>query len=276
MCDARESRRHRHTGIFLTTALVVVAPVVGSLVGAGPASAAGRVGRSPGRIRPFAVAQRRTAWAAASATTRASALPGREAASERRPHRAPRRQAAAVVLAADASVSPGVDASLVPGVADDCSTDVSEALSTWLNSLPPGSTWTPPSGACYLVDGGVHVSFPAALTIDGGTFEELNNKSPAPTGPGTQRGHPAFKILGGTDVTLENMRIVGAHHGSSYRAALAFEAGIELDGTTHATITDVAIDHTFGDGINLEPLRGAMTTGREGSSNQSRISPSAA
>ena len=192
-----------------------------------------------------------------SATPRSRRVPAvRTRSSAPHPHRASTRQAAARAAAAAAALAPATAVTLPAGIADDCSADVSGALAAWLNGLPAGSDWTPPASACFRIDHGEKLQFPADLTIDGGTFEDLNTKAPAHSGHGTQAGQPAFEILGGADVTLENLRIVGAHKGWSYRPSLAFQAGIQLDGTEDATIANDSITKTFGDGINLEPLRG--------------------
>jgi hypothetical protein len=172
------------------------------------------------------------------------------------PHRASVRQADTVAAATAAALSPPTDVTAPAGIADDCSSDVSQALAGWLNSLPAGSRWTPAPTDCFLINHGEQIRFPADLTIDGGRFEDLNTTSPSQNGAGTQAGHPAFEIEGGADVTLENMTIVGAHKGWSYRPSLAFQAGIQLDGTEGAAIDNVSVTKTFGDGLNLEPLRG--------------------
>jgi hypothetical protein len=172
------------------------------------------------------------------------------------PHRASVRQADTVAAAAAAALSPPTAVTVPAGIADDCSVDVSRPLAGWLNSLPAGSRWAPAPSACFLINHGEQIQFPADLTIDGGTFEDLNTTSPTQNGAGTQAGHPAFEIEGGADVKLENMTIVGAHNGWSYRPSLAFQAGIQLDGTEGAAIDNVSVTKTFGDGLNLEPLRG--------------------
>jgi hypothetical protein len=161
-----------------------------------------------------------------------------------------------VALAAAALRTPFTAVTAPAAIADDCSSDVSLALATWLNGLAAGSTWTPPASACYLVDKGMQLRFRAALTIDGGSFDAMNATDLPQTGHGSNLGHPTFEFLGGSGITLENLRIVGAHNGFGYRPALAFQAGIQLDGTMGASIDNVSISRTFGDGINLEPLRG--------------------
>ncbi len=147
---------------------------------------------------------------------------------------------------------------LIPpsSIASDCSTDVSKSLGPWLRNLPPNATVTPSPGACYQVDEGLNLNFPNNLTIDGGTYENLSTTPATTTGSGTQRGNPVFNALGGKGLTLENMTISGANPGG-YNPKMAFAAGIVLQGTTGATIENVSINATFGDGITLNPLRSA-------------------
>jgi hypothetical protein len=141
-------------------------------------------------------------------------------------------------------------------IADDCSVDVSSALSAWLNALPAGSVVQPPAGACYLVDRGVTLRTPDGLTIDGGKYE---NKTTLKTFSGAGAGRATFSVVGGADVTLENLTVVGANVGG-YHAALAFEAGIAFDGTSGATVDDVHVWHVYGDCLTLDPLRSGHGT----------------
>jgi hypothetical protein len=138
-------------------------------------------------------------------------------------------------------------------IASDCSSDVSQPLGSWLRGLPSNATVDPPPGACYQVDEGLPLKFPVGLTIDGGTYENLS-VAPSGSGPGTQRGDPVFNVLGGSGLTLENMTIDGVNPGG-YLAKMAFASGIQLQGTQDATISDITIDATYGDGITLDPLR---------------------
>ncbi|HYA67241.1 MAG TPA: right-handed parallel beta-helix repeat-containing protein, partial [Acidimicrobiales bacterium] len=109
-------------------------------------------------------------------------------------------------------------------------------------------------GACYQVDEGIRLRDPQRLTVYGGTFR---NESAAPGPSAHSKGDPVFTVIGGSDVTLEAMRISGVNHGG-YHAGLAFAGGIELEGTAHAMIRGVAVTNTFGDGITLAPLRGGV------------------
>ncbi|HXQ43272.1 MAG TPA: hypothetical protein VN816_01445 [Acidimicrobiales bacterium] len=140
-----------------------------------------------------------------------------------------------------------------PSIADNCSVDVSGALQRWLSTRPPGTLVRPPVGACYEVDRGITLPFPHGLTIDGGTFE---NRTTVRTFPGNGIGRATFAVVGGSQVTFEDLTIKGANP-AGYHPPLAFEAGIELEGTAHADIRNVAVEHVYGDGISLDPLRGA-------------------
>jgi hypothetical protein len=139
-------------------------------------------------------------------------------------------------------------------IASDCSADVSKSLGQWLRDLPANATVEPSSGACYQVDEGLSLNFPSGLTIDGGTYENLSTAPSGSKGGGTQRGDPVFDVLGGSNLTLENMTIEGVNPGG-YLAKMAFASGIELQGTGDATISNVTITDTYGDGITLDPLR---------------------
>ncbi|HVC71042.1 MAG TPA: hypothetical protein VNC61_12375 [Acidimicrobiales bacterium] len=141
-------------------------------------------------------------------------------------------------------------------IASDCTVDVSTSLGPWLRNLPPHADVEIPPGACYQVDEGLFLKFPTDLTINGGTYENLSAAPVTSGGSGTQRGNPVFNVLGGSDLTLENMTISGANPGG-YNAKMAFAAGIVLQGTQHATIENIDINHTYGDGITLNPLRNA-------------------
>jgi hypothetical protein len=142
------------------------------------------------------------------------------------------------------------------GIAADCSSDVSKSLTPWLNSLPPNTTVSVRSGACYQVDERLAIKFPTGLTIDGGTYENAATTPPPSGKHALQRGFPVFNVLGGSEVTLENLDIEGADPTGTYTAKMAFAGGIELQGTSNATINQVSMSGLFGDGVTLAPLRG--------------------
>jgi hypothetical protein len=139
-----------------------------------------------------------------------------------------------------------------PSVVANCSVDVSKPLRKWLKSLPAGQTVVAPANACYLVNEGLKLDDPKSLTIYGATFMD---KEIAPGRRAHSKGSPVISVVGGSGLTLEALHIVGANAGG-YHPSLAFEGGIELEGTAGATIRGVTISNTYGDGITLAPLRG--------------------
>jgi hypothetical protein len=133
----------------------------------------------------------------------------------------------------------------------DCSADVSHPMQHWLRSLPSGTTVGVAPGACYLVDEGLTLPGAQDLTISGGTWKDAS--SPAP-GASANAMNAVFWLIGGTDLTLQNLTIAGASPGG-YDPAGAFAAGIRSDGVIGLTIANVAVEGVYGDGIELAPLR---------------------
>lgn len=134
----------------------------------------------------------------------------------------------------------------------DCSVDVTNEMQTWLSSVGAGRTVVFPPGSCYRVDEGIELDDPQGLTLYGGTFRD---ESQTPATASSPKGTPVLTVVGGSGLTLEAMHMSGANSGG-YHARLAFAGGIELEGTSNATIRSVTIADTFGDGITLAPLRG--------------------
>jgi hypothetical protein len=94
----------------------------------------------------------------------------------------------------------------------------------------------------------------SGVTITGGAWDDPNTSPGQAYGGGEGNGRPAFDIIGGDDITLENLSIVGANRGG-YRWSLAFNGGIETQGTAGLTVSNVKVSHVFGDCLTLEPLR---------------------
>jgi len=136
----------------------------------------------------------------------------------------------------------------------DCSVDVGAPMQAWLQSLPADST-ADLGNRCYQVDYGIRLMFPQGLVIDGGFFTDPTTTSGPNRGHGTPHGLPVFAVVGGSNVTFENQTFIGVDaHG--YDPAVAFQHAIQLQGTIGATISHIKIRKLFGDGIDLEPLRG--------------------
>lgn len=160
---------------------------------------------------------------------------------------------------AASSGSAGAGATVAPpsDLPADCSTDVSQPMQHWLRTLPPDTTVQVPPGACYLVDEGLQLRHLQGLTIDGGTWRDnADLGGPQVTEPDVA----VFWLVGGTDVTLEDLTIDGTNPGG-YHVTGAFAAGIRSDGVVGLTVTSVTIDHTWGDGIWLNVLRAVDDNG---------------
>ncbi len=134
----------------------------------------------------------------------------------------------------------------------NCSQDVSGPLKKWLNRLPANSTVLVSAQACYRVDKGLRLKNPTGLTIYGGTF---TSDATTPGKKKTAKEQYVFDLVGGSNVTLESMKINGQNPGG-YHANMAFAGAIDVEGTSGITIMGVTITNPFGDGISLSPLRG--------------------
>jgi hypothetical protein len=134
---------------------------------------------------------------------------------------------------------------------------VSAALRKWFKSLPAGTTAVMHPGACYLVNEGIRLKNPQGLTVSGGEFKIAAVPQQQRGKTERDKGHAVFWLVGGSHVTFETMQIVGANHGG-YHQHLAFEAGIRSDGVVGLTVSDMTISGVFGDGIELNVLRGAQ------------------
>ena len=99
------------------------------------------------------------------------------------------------------------------------------------------------------------------VTFTGGTWDDPNTSPGKAYGGGVGNGRPAFNIIGGTNITLEDLNVVGVNRGG-FKWSLAFNGGIETQGTAGLTLSDVKVAHVFGDCLTLNPLR--SDTGRNG------------
>ena len=159
----------------------------------------------------------------------------------------------AAPIAAAAAAAPPAGVAPPATINSNCAADVSQAMQSWLGSLPTGTTVTAPAGACYLINEGIKLSGAAGLTISGGTWKDTAVPQP---GAAPSALNPVIWLVGGTDIALENMTITGVNPGG-YTPAGAFVAGIRSDGVAGLDISGVSVDNVYGDGIELAPLRAA-------------------
>jgi hypothetical protein len=137
-------------------------------------------------------------------------------------------------------------------------------------ALAAGACGTSPmgpimNGQTITASGPVSLTTPVILTncsnvtFNGGTWNDPNVSPGIAYGGGAGKGRPAFDIIGGSNITLENLNVNGVNRGG-YRPTMAFNGGIESQGTSGLTISHVNVGHVFGDCLTLNPLRSG--TGR--------------
>lgn len=145
--------------------------------------------------------------------------------------------------------APGPERSPPASIAANCRSEVSASLDAWLASLPASSTAALAPGGCYLINGGLLLDQPQGLTIDG-RGARLVERTPG------GMGRRALRVIGGKDLTIENLTIQGPDSAHVYDAKRAFQGAIELDGTQTALIQRVVVHDVYGDGVTVDPLRG--------------------
>jgi hypothetical protein len=163
------------------------------------------------------------------------------------------------------AAAPPVQAQLPPGVVAvpasipaDCSANVQQPLTSFIDAQPDGTTIEFPPGGCYAQDDSIMVREKRDLTIDanGSSFQ-----SSAPNSGARIAGN--WLVLRGTNVRLTEMRIVGNFDlggaRSPQRVADAtigplpnqFNMGVGIYGGSGIHISDTTIEHVFGDGVTI-------------------------
>lgn len=146
------------------------------------------------------------------------------------------------------TTSPPSSSSNVPSwIAADCSIDVTRTLSTWIASMPDGSTLSFGSG-CYRIEGTLEFTDRSGLVLEGGVFRSLN--------PPTDH-RAIWRVINSSGIVFRNMLIQGSFtQGSSPHVveALQHAHGIDLRGSSaevdHLTASNLAGDCVyFGLGI---------------------------
>ncbi|MGY1618356.1 hypothetical protein ACI797_16575 [Geodermatophilus sp. SYSU D00691] len=130
------------------------------------------------------------------------------------------------------------------GIAADCSADVTAELRAFLDGVPDHSTIVFTPRGCYRVDGTLELVGREGLVIDGrnATFRTTTRADDT-------RSH--WRFVGGTDLTVTRMRIVGANSGGgtvdAFVPELQHQMGIDLRGPSGVRVEDVLISQVYGD-----------------------------
>jgi hypothetical protein len=149
--------------------------------------------------------------------------------------------------APSAVTSPAGSTASATVVPSSCDTGPDGSLQVYLDSLPAGATFEAPTGACYLVTGGLVLSKP--VTIVGGTYVDPTIPVANPTQP--QSLNPIIEIDATSNVTLSGVTVVGTNTTGNYHARWVGQAGIKIHGSTNVTLDNVTAENTYGDGLEL-------------------------
>jgi hypothetical protein len=129
-------------------------------------------------------------------------------------------------------------------IASDCSRDVTTALSAFVAGVPDHSTIQFSAHGCYRVDGTLELVGRNGLVVDG------QDATVRATTTG-KRSRSHLRILGGSDVTIRNMRIVGRNtQGGTAHAfvpELQHQMGIDLRGVRGVRVEGVTVSYVYGD-----------------------------
>jgi hypothetical protein len=145
-------------------------------------------------------------------------------------------------------------------IASDCSADVSARLSTWITSVPDNSSITFPSGACYLVPTHILIKDRTGLTFNGNgaTFKRTKLSPPNLSYPNP---NPYWWVLGGADITFNDMTVIGTNTASdleyepkvaAYKVEYEFEAAFRAESTRNFTADHITVEAVWGDGFQLQ------------------------
>jgi hypothetical protein len=142
-------------------------------------------------------------------------------------------------------------------IASDCSVDVTSALRAFLGGVPDRSTIRFLAHGCYTIDGMLELVGYSGLVIDGwgAMFRTATTADDS-------RSH--WRFVGGSDLTIRDLRIVGADSrggtAEAFVPSLQHQMGIDLRGFRGARIMDVIVSQVYGDCFSWEP----GTTARAG------------
>jgi hypothetical protein len=142
----------------------------------------------------------------------------------------------------------GATATVPSTISSTCATDVTNALTSFINGVPDGSTIVFASGGCYLVQGTLEFRSRNGLTFDGN-----GATIKATTVSGDARSH--WRFIYGSNLAFRNMTIIGANSAggtsTAWNSALQHQMGIDLRGVKGVQISAMNIQNVYGDCIYI-------------------------
>ncbi len=147
--------------------------------------------------------------------------------------------------------SPPVVVTPPASIPDDCSSDAAPALVSWLSSLPQDSASRRivvrfSAQACYVVNETLLLQGTTDLTING------NGATLRIPAWGADESS-ALALYGDTNLTIENLNIVGGYNGSNGGAGDENDYGVEFEGDNGITFTNDSLSNIQGDFLYFEP-----------------------
>lgn len=127
-----------------------------------------------------------------------------------------------------------------PTVAGDCSVDVTNALLSWIGTVPNNSTLVFEPGACYRIEGTLEFRNRSGLTFEGNgaTFQSFD-------APDDQRA--LWRAVDSASIAFRNMTIKGSYaNGGLHDPNTQHAHGIDLRGTG-AEVANVMVSDVAGD-----------------------------
>ena len=142
----------------------------------------------------------------------------------------------------------------------DCSVDITEELTTWLQQVPNNAIIQFPTNGCYRADTTVEVAGKADWIIRGNNAL-LKRVEPTPPSLQYPRSNSHLRLIDFHTGIIDGLRVEGLNTVSdmehlrpdygAYVEELEFEHGIAMYGAHDVLVEDVRVDAVFGDGIYM-------------------------
>ena len=170
---------------------------------------------------------------------------------------------AALVSGCTTTTAQGKVLSLIDArVPQNCSVDVTTQIQQYLDSVPNNSTVIFQHGACYRIDGTIHVEHRRGLVIEGNqaTFKAVTSGRELGSGA---RGRAQWDFERDDSITVANMTVLGANPDVTYVAALEAQHNFNLAGVTNMLIENVSGGRTYGDFVYVGPQYAGQVIGSD-------------